>query len=172
MIIELRKHKKYFVPVCLLVLLGIIYLIRSHQYTETAKADSSNAVQVVSRVDEELLNHIDFFMEYRLERDKMRSEQSDIFRESIKNGQTEEIRQNAQAGILKLLQEKQKESEIESLIKSKGFSDALVFCRENSASVLVKGKSLSQNEAMQVADVVSRIGNVKKENITISAKEE
>ena len=138
---------------------------------KNAKADSSNAVQVVSKIEEEPLNNVDFFMEYRLERDKMRSEQSDVLRESIKNGQTEEIRKNAQANILKILQEKERENEMESLIRAKGFSDALVFCRDSSASILVRGSNLSQNEVMQVADIVSRIGNIKKENITISVKE-
>lgn len=171
MIIELKKHKKYIIVVCFFILLGILYIIRSVEYTKNAKADTSNAVQVVSKIEDEPLNNIDFFMEYRLERDKMRSEQSDVLKESIKNGQTEEIRKNAQASILKILQEKERENEMESLIKAKGFSDALVFCRDNSASILVRGSTLSQNEVMQVADIVSRIGNIKKENITISVKE-
>ncbi|WP_177505767.1 SpoIIIAH-like family protein [Anaerosinus sp.] len=171
MIIELKKHKNYIIIVCFFILLGILYIIRNIEYMRNAKADSSNAVQVVSKIEEEPLNNVDFFMEYRLERDKMRSEQSDVLRESIKNGQTEEIRKNAQANILKILQEKERENEMESLIRAKGFSDALVFCRDSSASILVRGSTLSQNEVMQVADIVSRIGNIKKENITISVKE-
>ncbi|WIW71692.1 SpoIIIAH-like family protein [Anaerosinus gibii] len=171
MIIELKKHKNYIIIVCFFILLGILYIIRNIEYMKNAKADSSNAVQVVSKIEEEPLNNVDFFMEYRLERDKMRSEQSDVLRESIKNGQTEEIRKNAQANILKILQEKERENEMESLIRAKGFSDALVFCRDSSASILVRGSNLSQNEVMQVADIVSRIGNIKKENITISVKE-
>lgn len=171
MIIELKKHKNYIIIVCFFILLGILYIIKNIEYMRNAKADSSNAVQVVSKIEEEPLNNVDFFMEYRLERDKMRSEQSDVLRESIKNGQTEEIRKNAQANILKILQEKERENEMESLIRAKGFSDALVFCRDSSASILVRGSTLSQNEVMQVADIVSRIGNIKKENITISVKE-
>jgi len=66
--------------------------------------------------------------------------------------------------------DKQRESEMENLIKARGFSDALVFVRENSVSAVVKTSTLSREEVIQVADAISRVTGVKAEDITISAK--
>ena len=66
--------------------------------------------------------------------------------------------------------EKQREAEMENLIKAKGFGDALVFVRDNSVSAVVKTTALSREEVVQVAEVISRIAGIKPEDITVSAK--
>lgn len=174
-VIALREHRKsLFLIAGLLaaVLVGTgAWLLRGD--TQQAKADRSNAMQVTKPVVSEQPTQVmstDFFTEYRLERDKMRSEKSDLLRETIKSAQTEDIRQKAQESVLKMVQEKQREAEMENLIKARGFSDALVFYRDQSVSAIVKTSTLSREEVIQVADVISRVSGVKAEDITISAK--
>lgn len=169
MVLIMHKMKKNLV-VFLLVLLGMLISSIYHVSSREVKADKSNAMQVVKTVEAEPLAKVDFFTEYRLERDKLRSERAELLRESIKNANTEERRQAAQENVLKMVQEKQRETEMESLIKAKGFADVLVFCRQDSVSAVVKANSLSQDEVVQVADVIGRISQVKQENITISTK--
>lgn len=138
-----------------------------------SKVDRSNAIQVTRPVVSEQVVPVagpDFFTEYRLERDKARSERSDLLREIIKNSKTDNAKEKAQESVLKMVLEKQRETEMESLIKAKGFSDALVFIKDNSVSAVVKSESLSREEVVQVADVISRVSGCKAENITISAK--
>ncbi len=158
--------------VIMVVILGIAGLAGIEYYRQV-KADRSNAMQVTKTVTVEQVVPAaspDFFTEYRLERDKNRSERSDLLRESIKTASSEEARQHSQDAILKLMQEKQHEAEMENLIKARGFADALVFIRDNSVSVVVKTTSLSREEVIQVADIISRVSGVKAEDITISAK--
>ena len=142
-----------------------------HEYQET-RINRSNALQVTTAVQNENMSAAapDFFAEYRLEREKIRSEQSDLLREMIKNAKTDEVRQHAQDSMLKLVLDKQRESEIESLIKAKGFNDSLVFIRDNSVNAIVKTNSLTKEEVIGVAEVIKRISGVQAENITISAK--
>jgi stage III sporulation protein AH len=138
-----------------------------------AKVDRSNAMQVAKPVVPEQVIPVaspDFFTEYRLERDKVRSERSDILREVVKNATSEDARLRAQESVLKLVLEKQRELEMENLIKSRGFNDALVFLRDNSVSAIIKTNSLSREEVMQVADIISHVSGTKAEDITISAK--
>ena len=66
--------------------------------------------------------------------------------------------------------EKQREAEMENLIKAKGFTDALVFISDNSVSAVVKTTALTQVEVVQVAEVISRLAGVKPEDITVCAK--
>ncbi len=138
-----------------------------------ARANRSNALQVTKPMVPDQVVPVmapDFFTEYRLERDKIRSERSDLLREIIKNAKTEDDRHQAQETIIKMTLEKQREAEMENLIKAKGFNDALVFIRDNSVSAVVKTTALTKEEVVQVADVISRVAGVKPEDITVSAK--
>lgn len=156
----------------LLITLIIVTLLGSG-YLLQARVDRSTAMQVAKPITLEQVmpvNSPDFFIEYRLEREKIRSERSDLLRESIKNAKNDDARSHAQEIVLKMITEKQKESEMESLIKARGFTDSLVFIRENSVNAIVKTNSLSREEVVQIADVISRVSGVKIEDISISAK--
>jgi len=157
-------------------LLGIVVLILEFGDISSllqARVDRSTAMQVTKSVTAEPIipaTSPDFFTEYRLERDKIRSERCDLLRDSIKNAKNDDTRTHAQDTVLKIIMEKQKEAEMENLIRAKGFADALVFIRDNSVSAVVKATSLSREEVIQVAEVISRISGVKVEDISISGK--
>lgn len=170
MVLELKKLRKGFL-VCFALALGTL-LYRFCIFEEqppSAKADRSNAVEV-SAVGEDVSANVDFFTEYRLEREKLRSQYSDLLRDQMTGAASDELRKQAQENILKMMQDKQRETEMENLIKAKGFSDAVVVCRDQSASAIVRSSRLSQTEAMQIADIIRRIASIREENITVSAK--
>ncbi len=160
-----------------IVAAGILSLLISGAWNyaqdmRQARADRSNAMQVTKAVSDQVVPVMapDFFTEYRLERDKIRSERSDLLREIIKDAKTEDTKHQAQETILKMTLEKQREAEMENLIKAKGFGDALVFIRDNSVSAVVKTTALTREEVIQVAEVICRIAGVKPEDVTVSAK--
>ena len=135
------------------------------------KVDRSNAMQVIKPLDDKLALTIpDFFTEYRLERDKIRSERFDVLRDMVKNAKTEDARQQVQGAILKLVQEKQREYEMENLIKARGFQDALVVIQDKNVNAIIKAQAVTREEVAQVAEVISRVADVRLEDITISAK--
>jgi stage III sporulation protein AH len=175
MIVLLRKIARPVVAAAVLAMFGLL-LVGVLDYAgqrRGSKVDNSNAVQVVKPVPTETVTAGaagDFFTEYRLERDKIRSERSDLLREIIKDAKSEDSRQKAQDAVLKLMLEKQREAEMENLIRARGFADALVVMRDNSVSAIVKTQALTRDEVMQVADVIGRIAGVKPEDIVISAK--
>ena len=155
--------------VVVLTLVAAVF-VYGREYRST-KVDRTNAMQVVRPVAEPAAPAVsDFFTEYRLERDRVRSERSDLLREVLRTAKTEEARVKAQDAVLKLALEKQRESEMENLIKARGFADALVFVRDSSVSAVVKAQTLNREEVIQVADVIGRVSGVKPEDITISAK--
>lgn len=115
---------------------------------------------------------IDFFVEYRVERDRVRSERIDLLREVAKSGKSEDgARLKLHDALINITVEKQKELETENLIKAKGFTDAIVFLHDKSINVIVKTASLSKQEVLQIADIISRTTGIRPEDITISTKQ-
>ncbi|MDF2501610.1 MAG: SpoIIIAH-like protein [Anaerosporomusa subterranea] len=135
------------------------------------KVDRSNAMQVIKPIEDKMALTIpDFFTEYRLERDKIRSERFDVLRDMVKNSKTEDTKQRVQEAILRLVQEKQREYEMENLIKARGFQDALVVIQDKNVNAIIKAQAFTREEVTQVAEVISRVAGVRPEDITISAK--
>jgi stage III sporulation protein AH len=174
-VLNLRKLGKPLLSVICVVLFALVAssIYNYGREYRSAKVDRSNAMQVVKPLPGEPANLVpaaDFFTEYRLERDRLRSERSELLREVFKSAKNDEARQKAQDAILKLTVDKERESEMENLIKARGFSDALIFMRDNTVSAVVKAQTLSREEVIQVADIISRVAGVRSEDITISAK--
>lgn len=113
----------------------------------------------------------DFFVEYRLEREDVRSQQLELLREVINNPNSDkEARRRAQEELLAMSRKIGQELEMENLIKAKGFQDVIVFLHEGTVEVIVKAQTLSPPEVAKVADIVTRVTGVRKEGISIIAK--
>ncbi len=168
------KAKRLFISfVVTLGVLVLALLVLYPSFDKQAKVDRTNAMQVVKNImpDTALpVNAPDFFTEYRLEREKIRSERTELLRDTVKNARNDDVRNKAQETMLKIALDKQRESDAETLIKARGFADALVFLRESSVSAVIKTPSLTKEDVMQVADAIVSITGVKQEDITISAK--
>jgi stage III sporulation protein AH len=174
-VFNMRKAGNFLLTlISLAVICTVVLTIYSYgREYRAAKVDRTNAMQVVKPVAADMVAPMpstDFYTECRLERERIRSERSEVLRDAMRGAKNEETRQKAQDAVLKLVTEKQREAEMENLIKARGFADALVVMRDNSVSAIVKAQTLTREEVMQVADVISRVAGVKYEDITISTK--
>lgn len=98
----------------------------------------------------------DFFVETRLEREKTRAERLQLLKDLAKEPDAkEEVRLDAQRQLLDLAGRMGREAEAESLVRAKGFSDALVFLHERGAVVVVKADRLGAADAARIADMAS-----------------
>jgi len=59
------------------------------------------------------------------------------------------------------------EMELESLIRAKGFVDAVVYLKDNNATVVVKSGAVTPEEAARICDLVSRGTGMSEQNIVI-----
>jgi stage III sporulation protein AH len=110
----------------------------------------------------------DFFVDYKLERDRIRSKQIELFRELINSPQaSEETTEAVKELLMKLSDLITYETELENLIKANGFSDAVVIIHDNSADVVIKSESLNQEQVVQVSDLVNRITGTPLEGIRV-----
>ncbi|MBP2653002.1 MAG: SpoIIIAH-like protein [Firmicutes bacterium] len=174
-VLKLKKPNNFVVGLIILVVVALIALgiwgfSRENQMVRVDRTTARQVSTTVSLDTSIPVSNQDFFVECRLDRDRLRSERSDMLRDVIKTAENEESRQKARNDALKLVLDKERETEIESLIKARGFTDALVLVQDNTVSVVIKTNTLSREDVVQVADVISRVSGAKPEDITISAK--
>lgn len=74
-------------------------------------------------------------------------------------GENDDVKSNAAAQLSELTDSMSKEANIETIIKAKGISDALVIIADDSVTVMVQSESLLQSQTLQIQDaVVSQTG--------------
>lgn len=112
-----------------------------------------------------------FFSEYRIEREKNRSKEVEMWQEVINNQNTETTFKNlAQQELVKIVALTEKEMIIENMVISLGFSDALVFMTDDSATIIVETKDLTQAQVARIQDIVVRKTKLSPTNIKIMKK--
>ncbi|MDD4335545.1 MAG: SpoIIIAH-like family protein [Desulfotomaculaceae bacterium] len=114
---------------------------------------------------------LDFFVEYRLERDRTRGQRVEWLREIINNEKSAgETRQKAQESLLTISSKMEKEIELENLLRAKGFKDAAVTADERAVTVIVTSDKLSVSESTEINNLVSRRTGIDAQHIVIIPK--
>ncbi|MFO7294509.1 MAG: SpoIIIAH-like family protein [Caldicoprobacter sp.] len=117
------------------------------------------------------ISSANFFASYRLERENTRKEEIEYIRQILDNPASDpEIKKEAQAQLLEITKNMEKELAIEALIKAKGFKDVVVILHKDSVNVIVDKPDLQQEEVAQILDIVRRESGHKPENIKIIPK--
>jgi stage III sporulation protein AH len=109
-----------------------------------------------------------FFTDFRAERTKNRQQEMSYL-DSIIAAETTSADAVTEAQNLKLeiTRSMEKETTIEGLLKSKGFSEAVVTFSNDSVNVVVGDSELTQQQVAQVLDIVCAETGTKAENIKV-----
>lgn len=120
----------------------------------------------------EVNSNRNYFVEYRLSRDKLRAGMVDRLNDIVVNTQTTEAnRTKAQDEIIKIGKTSDKELQIEGLVKSKGFEEALVFFTDEDIKVVVSKDELSEQDMVKILDIVKSETSYDTSNIKIMKKQ-
>ncbi|MEW6725319.1 MAG: SpoIIIAH-like family protein [Bacillota bacterium] len=134
-------------------------------------SDEEVAVPALAPADPATLFKADFFIDYRLERERVRGEQLELLREIINSPNTDETtRKEANLRWLRIAADIGRENEIENLLRAKGFEDAVAFIYDSAVVVVMKAKDLTQIEAARVAEIVTKCTGVRAEAISVIIK--
>jgi hypothetical protein len=111
----------------------------------------------------------DFFAQAKIDKEMSRSKSNDSLKAISDDGNaSEQARADAYDRMMELVEDSDKEMRIETLIKEKGFSDAIaIFADDGSIDIVVKTPSLTTAQTAQIADIVSRQGKVAIKDIHI-----
>ncbi len=107
------------------------------------------------------------FVEYRIDRERARSQQLDLIQSMIDNQElSESQKEDLHLEMVNLLSNNVKETEIENLLKVNGYLDAVVLLENQSATIVVP-VTLTIAEVETIGELVSRITNIRLDKITI-----
>lgn len=113
----------------------------------------------------------DFFIEYRLERDRRRAQEIEMLQSMFNSSNVaNEVRQEALQKVLQLTNSLDQELTLETLIVAKGYADAVTFIQQNQVTVVVKDGDFDNKDAAKIADLVNRTTGIPMSKITIFAK--
>jgi stage III sporulation protein AH len=130
------------------------------------QAENKNSSEVSETVKKQ-----EFFVDCRLTRDRMRSQQLDVLKEIAGNpASSEETRDYAQQELIKITERNTVEVELEKLAQAQGFKDAVVLIQEKSATVIIQGTSVAGSKEEKLKDIVSRVADVEPRNIFVIPK--
>lgn len=107
--------------------------------------------------------------EAKISREQVRAQNKETLSMIIDNPNlSDEEKQEAVNQLVKMTQTAEKEMAAETLLASKGFSDAVVSLSDNSADIVISGTELTEANRAQIEDIVSRKAEIAPENIVIN----
>ncbi|MDD3403839.1 MAG: SpoIIIAH-like family protein [Hespellia sp.] len=105
----------------------------------------------------------------KVSREQVRAQNKETLQAIIDNTDlTDEEKTDAVAEMVSITKQAEQEMAIETLLASKGFSNAVVNLTADSADVVVESSELTEANRAQIEDVVTRKSEIAPENIVIT----
>lgn len=104
-----------------------------------------------------------------LMREQSRSKSKEYYMEIINNeALDEEAKKTAVDAYVKMTEDMEKEAEAEAMLNTKGFYDVFVSITDGNVDVVINQSSITDEERVQIEDIVSRKTGCSLENVTIT----
>lgn len=148
--------------------LGDVELVNS-DIVPNDEFENTNASEQSNKVASNIEN--DYFIETKLERDKMYSEMIEVYQNLIKSEETPvEQKSIAAQEITNITNIKNSIMIAENLIKNKGFEEVIILVNSDNVNVIVKSAKLNTEEISKIQNIIQRELNVDFSNISITNK--
>ena len=110
----------------------------------------------------------DYFDRAKLDREESRSKSLEILNQTAQNESfDEEIRKKAGDKILAVADNVQKESEIEGIAQSKGYSEICVYVDNDDANVVVRKDGFNNDDVVKLTELVTDHLKISAQNVKI-----
>ncbi len=102
-------------------------------------------------------------------REQVRAKNKETLQQIIDNKElSNEQKKDAVSQMVKVTEMSEKEAAAETLLASKGFTDAVVSISDESTDVVVNAKDLNEASRAQITDIVTRKTGVSAESVVIN----
>lgn len=133
-------------------------------YVSSNAETSGEAVQTSAKVSES----DDYFATARKDRQKSLDEAQQLVEETLKSANaTDREREDALDTVNKITARVEKANNIETVLKAKGFDDAVIVIGDTDINVIVKSDGITTAQTIQIQDVVTSQTDVALNNIKI-----
>lgn len=110
-----------------------------------------------------------YFEEAKLSREQTRAKNKETLTELVNNDKiSSEQKEKAMNEIMKMTNVSEMETATETLLASKGFNEVVVTILDESVDVVVNAENLTEQQIVQIADIVKRKTGVSADKIVIS----
>lgn len=155
--------------------IGDATLVNANQTTENKVANEEKNGNIVNNQtnvgNNEITSDNSYFTQSKLDRDKMYSQMIENYQKILETDNlTSDEKNNAQAEIKRINNEKNAIMISENLIKTKGFEDVILFVNNGNVSVIIKSSKLKEEQIAQIQNIITRELNVKVNKINVSVK--
>ena len=165
--------KRNLLIVCAVLLIGGAVVLNYFLFEGGSKVDYDGSGMTDAEPDGDDLDATDsYFASTLLSRDQARDEALAVLQTVLENEDAlEETKTQALADISRIALEIEKEANIESLIRARGFEDCIAVLSGDAASIIVKSDTeLLGNHVAQISEIVYEQSGVLPANIKIICK--
>lgn len=135
---------------------------------ETEEAEETEDSGEAEESEETSADTSSYFEQARLNKETSRSKSLEILNQTAENESFDaEIRQKAGDKILAAADNVQKESEIESIAQSKGYSEICVYVDDSEANVMVRKDGFSDEDVVKLTEIVTDQLKISAQNVKI-----
>lgn len=125
----------------------------------------AEAVETSAKADDD---DADYFTMSKKERENTREEAIEQIQKTLKNDNlSEKDKKSALAKTEEIAMRMEQESNIETLLKAKGFQNAVVVMSDTGVNVVVKSEGLTSQQTLQIQDIVMNETNISLASIKI-----
>ena len=140
----------------------------SSETKETTAENAENNSEDTAQTVETTSGSDNYFEQARLNKEASRSKSLEILNNTAENESFDaEIRQKAGDKILAVANNVQKESEIESIAQSKGYSEICVYVDDSEANVMVRKDGFSDEDVVKLTAIVTEQLKISAQNVKI-----
>ncbi len=151
----------------LAVLLGYVVYHR----TSSDSTALSAAVTAQKHQSNSVANLENYFVNYRMQRDRVMTEEIATLKALIANPSiSQTAKDQASATMVRDTQELKEETQTEGLLSARGFPLSAVTVTQNKAVVVVGGSSLTSEQVGRIADTITDVTSLAPEDVVILPK--
>ena len=123
---------------------------------EASYVSNSSGEEAVATNADASESEADYFTSSKKEREKAREEAIELIENTLDNDNLKEAdKKSALEKAEAIAQHMEQESNIETLLKGKGFDKAVAVISDNSISIVVKADGLTSQQTLQIQDIVT-----------------
>lgn len=128
-----------------------------------SNSSEGEAVETAAKTDS-----VDYFTTSKKEREKTREEAIDLIEETLEKDNLKDAdKKSALAKVEEIAERMEQEGNIETLLKAKGFKQAVAVINDTGISVVVKAEGLTSQQTLQIQDIITNETNISLSNIKI-----
>ncbi|HWP95913.1 MAG TPA: SpoIIIAH-like family protein [Syntrophomonadaceae bacterium] len=162
MVINMR-NRRFWMGAGLAVL-GLILVLTIAQRTRLPAQQNAQVSGSQQKLETSIINKLEekrgqkgFFAEYRMERESLRGQQMELLGKILNDTGTDRVaREAASARLVKITEDMEKEMKMESLVKSRGFSDCVIIDEAEATTLVVAASSLSSQQEAELRQLIGK----------------